>query len=85
MKEHTAAEIAETVAPSFPDADVKLLTTVVERYQKIGAWSETPVMTEESFERLQQVMTSAGELSAHAPFDKVVNNTFAEKAAGKAG
>lgn len=85
VKEHTAAEIAETVAPSFPDADVKLLTTVVERYQKIGAWSETPVMTEESFERLQQVMTSAGELSAHAPFDKVVNNTFAEKAAGKAG
>ena len=78
VNSHSAAEIAEVVAPSFPDSDVALLTTVVERYQGIGAWSETPVMTEESFGRLQEIMTSAGELSEQAPFDEVVNNTFAE-------
>lgn len=37
-------------------------------------------MTEESFTLLQKVIAEAGELSAPAPFDKVVNNTFADKA-----
>ncbi|MBR0597988.1 ABC transporter substrate-binding protein [Sinanaerobacter chloroacetimidivorans] len=76
---HNAAEIAEAVAPSFPDTDVKLLTTVAERYQEIGAWRDTPIVEEEAYNKLQEVMTQAGELEKIAPYDKVVNNTFAEK------
>ena len=45
----------------------------------IDAWNDTPVMKEESFELLQTVMEEAGELDTRAPFDKVVNNSFAEK------
>ena len=43
------------------------------------------MLSEESFDRLQTVMTEAGELSQRADYSKVVNNTFAEKAvsAGK--
>ena len=37
------------------------------------------IIKEESFERLQEVMTSAGELEQKAPYDKIVNNSFAEK------
>jgi NitT/TauT family transport system substrate-binding protein len=48
----------------------------------IGAWCDTPVMTETSFDLLQTVMQQAGELSKTAPFEKVVNNTFAQKAIG---
>lgn len=81
VSSHSPAEIAEVIASSFPDTSVELLTTVAQRYQAIGAWSETPVMTGESFERLQEVMTQAGELSQKAPFDKVVNNSFAKRAA----
>jgi NitT/TauT family transport system substrate-binding protein len=77
----SAREIAETVAPSFPDTSVELLTTVAQRYKDIGAWSETPVMSSESFDLLQEVMTQAGELKKEAPFDQVVNNKYAEKAA----
>ncbi len=77
---HTAQEIARTVADSFPDTDEALLTQAVESYRRIGAWNDTPVLTEESFNRLQSVMTEAGELKQVADYGKVVNNTFAEKA-----
>ncbi len=77
---HTAAEIAETVADQFPDTDLALLTKAVESYQSIDAWNETPVMGKAGFDRLQSVMTEAGELGKTADYDKVVNNTFAETA-----
>ena len=76
---HSAKEVAEVVAPSFPDTDVELLTTVVQRYKDINAWREDPILEKETFDLLQEVMTSAGELTKSAPHDIVVNNTFAEK------
>lgn len=81
VKTHSAKEVAKLVAPHFADTDLELLTSAVENYQKVGAYCETPAMSEEGFERLQTVMESAGELSQRAAFDAVVNNTFAEKAA----
>ncbi len=80
VKTHSAEEVAKLVAPHFVDTDLELLTSAVENYQKVGAYCETPVMSKESFDRLQTVMESAGELSQRAAFDAVVNNTFAEKA-----
>lgn len=73
------------MAESFPDTDRALLEKAVESYRRIDAWNDTPVLSEESFDRLQTVMTEAGELSQRADYSKVVNNTFAEKAvsAGK--
>lgn len=80
-REHSAAEIAEVVAPSFPDTDLPLLTKSIQSYIDIDAWCDTPVMTEESFNRLQDVISSAGELEKRASFSDVVDNSFAEKAA----
>lgn len=77
---HTAQEIAEAVQAEFPDTDLELLTRSVESYRSIDAWNTDPVMTEESFNRLQSVMTEAGELTQIADYGQVVNNTFARKA-----
>lgn len=77
---HSAAEIAKAVAPSFPDTDEKLLTTVAQRYKDIDAWSHTPVVNPDAFALLQEVMTQAGELKQNVPYDKVVNTVYAEKA-----
>lgn len=79
MDQATPAEIAEVLQPSFPDTELDLLETVVKRYQSIEAFSKTPILSEDSFERLQTVMSEAGELKERAPYDKVVNNSFAEK------
>lgn len=78
VAEHSASEIAEVLVPSFPEVELEVLETVVARYQEIDAWKTEPSMTEESFNKLQEVMINAGELTNTAPFGKVVNNNFAK-------
>lgn len=78
---HSASEVAKAIQNQFPDTDLAILTNAIARYQAIGSYSTTPVMTKESFDRLQTVMQEAGELQQSAPFSEIVNNTFAEKAA----
>ena len=79
-KEHTAEEIAKVVQSFFPDTDLDMLTNSIQRYKDIDAWNETPVLKEEAFDRLQTVMSEAGELDTKAPYDVIVNNEFAENA-----
>ena len=79
VKEHTAEEIATVIQDFFPDTSIEMLTEAIQTYKDIDAWNETPVLKEESFDRLQEVMTLAGELENPAPYDKVVNNTYAFK------
>lgn len=79
VEEHSAQEIAEVILDQFPDTDVTMLASSVERYKSINAWKSEPTMTEESYNRLQDIMEEAGELDKRAPFDKIVNNTFANK------
>lgn len=79
VKEHTAKEIAEKIKGFFPDSTVESLETAIQKYKDIDAWKENPILEEEAFDKLQLVMTEAGELDTKAPYDKIVNNTFAEK------
>ena len=77
VNNHSAEEVAKVIADSFPDTELSLMTTVVQRYKDIDVWSQSPVLEQESFEKLQTVMETAGELSARAPYDKIVNNKYA--------
>ena len=75
-----AAEIAEAIAPQFPDTDLEFLTAVCQRHLDIDAWNATPVMKSEALDRLMDVMESAGELESRVEFDALVDNTYAEAA-----
>ena len=79
VKEHSAKEVAESIQSFFPDTDIEQLANAVQSYKDIDAWNDTPVLTEDSFNRLQEVMTMAGELEEKAPYDKIVNNKYAEE------
>ena len=79
-KEHTAKEIAEKIIGFFPDTDVEQLATSIQKYKDIDAWNETPVLTKEAFEKLQDVMEEAGELDKRADYENVVNNKYAKEA-----
>lgn len=80
---HTPEEVAEVLKPSFPDSNEELLATVVERYKEQDTWCTDPIMKKESLGLLQEVMRSAGELDREAPYDKLVDNTYAKKAMEK--
>ncbi len=79
VKEHTAREVAEKIQEYFPDTTVDSLENSVQKYKDIDAWKENPILEEGAFDKLQLIMTEAGELEQKAPYDKIVNNTFAEK------
>lgn len=74
---HTAREIAELVKDFFPDSDIDMLESSIQRYKDIDAWNKTPELTEEAFNKLQDVMEEAGELEKRADYENVVNNKFA--------
>ena len=80
VEEHTAEEIAEVIQDFFPDTDLDLLATAIQSYKDIDAWNDTPVLKEESFNKLQDVISEAGELTQKAPYDKIINNKYAEEA-----
>lgn len=79
VKQHSANEIAETIKTFFPDTDSGLLSTVIQNYKDIDAWNDTPLLKQESFERLEEVMTMAGELKEKVPYEKIINNKYAKE------
>ena len=79
VEEHSANEIAEIIQDFFPDTTVESLTKSVQTYKDIDAWKENPILKEEAFNKLQLIMTEAGELDKKAPYEMIVNNSFAEK------
>ena len=83
VKEHSSHEIAEVIKSFFPDTDVELLANVLQSYIDIDAWNENPILTQESFERLQTVMEEAGELKQKAPYETIIDNSYAQKAVNK--
>lgn len=79
VKEHEAKEVAEAVKAYFPDTTIESLEDSIQNYKNIDAWNETPVLKKEAFDKLQLIMTEAGELTKKAPYETIVNNLFAEK------
>ena len=75
-KEHSSEEIAEAIKDFFPDTETELLAEVIKNYKNIDAWNDNPTLTEESFDRLQEVMIQAGELKEKVPYEAIVTNEF---------
>ncbi|MBP1925896.1 NitT/TauT family transport system substrate-binding protein [Sedimentibacter acidaminivorans] len=80
VQEHTAQEIAETILPQFPDSDVEFLASVVQRYKDQDTWKPDLVLKEDGYNRMIDIIKTAGELDEGAPYEKVVTTEFAIKA-----
>lgn len=78
---HTPEEIAKVIAPQFADTDLDTLTTIVTRYYEQDTWKEDLILQEDSYQLILDILDSAGVLNGEAPYDALVDNTFAEKAA----
>ncbi len=80
VKSHTPQEIAEVIQPQFKETERETLTTIVERYYDQGTWKDNLVFEKESFELLQDILESGGELSSRVSYEELVNTEFASKA-----
>ena len=76
---HTAEECATLVAKYFDGTTMDLLTAAIKNYQDFDVWMTTPVTDKNAFNRIQDIMENAGELSTRVSYENIVDNTFANK------
>ncbi|WP_025025434.1 ABC transporter substrate-binding protein [Caldalkalibacillus mannanilyticus] len=81
--EQPSERIAEALLPFFEETDVHLITAVVERYKKQQSYDPTPLLDEEEWDRLQDIIEEAGELHKRVDYKTLVNTDFAKKAMQK--
>lgn len=78
---HTPEEIARIIQPQFKENDLDTIMTIVKRYQEQDTWKENLIFEQKSFELLEDILDSAGELEERVPYEELVNTDFAEQAA----
>lgn len=82
VESHTDREVAQAIIGQFPDTDLDTLEAVTARHRQIGVWNTPLTMEQASLERLETVMTQAGELTKAqwVDFNELVDNHWAEAA-----
>ena len=80
VQTHTPEEISAIIAPQFKETDQDTITAIVTRYYDQDTWKENLVFEKESFELLQDILESGGELSNRVSYEELVNTEFASKA-----
>nr|WP_239586996.1 ABC transporter substrate-binding protein [Bacillus ectoiniformans] len=77
---NSAEETAKIIAPYFDDTPEELIATVVDRYKSQHSFATNPLLDEEEWNNLKEIMKEAGELPKDANYNKLVNTKLAEDA-----
>ena len=85
VQNHSPEEIALVISPQFPETDMDTLTTIVKRYYDQDTWKENLVFEKDSFELLQDILESAGELEKRVDYEQLVITEFAAKTQCRGG
>ena len=78
VKKHNNKEIAKVILNQFPDSSLNDIETIVKRYKDSDSWLDTPYISEESFENLEDIMINANQLDDYVPYNKLINNFYNE-------
>ena len=79
IKTNPSSTVAQSLKPSFDSTSLESLALAVESYLAVDAWTSHPAMTEDSYIRLLQVMSNAGQITKNVAFSSVVDNSYANE------
>ncbi|MBE4908384.1 ABC transporter substrate-binding protein [Bacillus luteolus] len=79
VQTHSAKEVAESIQSYFEDTPLETIEMVVDRYRSQGSYATDPILDEEEWDNLQNIMDEAGELPARIEYSTLVNTSIAEK------
>ena len=82
IETHTEYEVAESIVKQFPSTSITSIETSIKSYKKIDSWQRNMQATEQSFDRLQDVMKNANELENKVAFNDLVDNKYAKEIFG---
>ncbi|HBV67925.1 MAG TPA: hypothetical protein DEF04_06890, partial [Clostridiales bacterium] len=80
VDEHSSQEVAEAILPQFADSKVDFIAKIVQNYKDLNTWNPDLVLGEDGYNRLIDIMKTAGEIEEGAPYDKIQTPDFAIKA-----
>lgn len=79
----TDEQIVNSLRPSFVGTSDALILASVKNYIRIGAYADSFVLSEASWNRMQDIIERAGELKARVAWNDAVNTTLASSVSGK--
>ncbi|MBM4762647.1 ABC transporter substrate-binding protein [Bacillus sp. B15-48] len=75
----SSKEIAKSIHPFFEDSDLDILEMAIDRYKSQGSFATDPILDEDEWNNLQEIMDEAGELPREVQHSELVNTSIAEK------
>ncbi|MGH4139441.1 ABC transporter substrate-binding protein [Clostridium sp.] len=81
VNSHSDEQVITSIKSFFPGADETALIGSIKNYRNINAFSPDPILKSDDLTRLMDIIQSykADLIPQRPAFDKIVNNTFAEK------
>lgn len=76
MLSATDAQLVSALKPSFNTTDDAILVSSVRNYISAGAYADSFVLSEASWTKLQDVIESAGELTARVPYANAIDCSY---------
>lgn len=82
IKSHTSEEIADSIISFFPGTEKDIIVKVIDNYKEIDALASDPSINKEELDKLMDIIQSydSSLIPSRPSFEKIVNNSFAEKA-----
>ena len=73
---HEPSEVAELIAPQFPDTDKETMATIIKRYADQDTWKLDLVFEKDAYELLLDILEEAGQLTERPEYEKLVTTEY---------
>jgi len=83
VQENSPEKIAKVIQPYFEEADLDILTDSMERYKNQKSFATDPILNEDEWNNLKNIMDEAGELPDEISYEDLVNTDIAKKVMGE--
>jgi NitT/TauT family transport system substrate-binding protein len=79
VQENDAEDIAKVIHPYFEDTAIDMIAASIDRYKSQDSFATDPILDEEEWNNLKDIMNEAGELPGDAPYKDLVNTKYAKE------
>ena len=79
IKTTDSAVASEKLASYFAGTELSSIATSLDSYKAIDSWQDDMTMTEDAFNRLQDIIDNAGELERRVTLSELVNTDYSTK------
>ena len=82
LAENDASAVADAIGPYFPEVEKSMIVRTVERYKAQDTWARDPLLREDGFNTLQELLIEGGIIKSRHPYERIVSPDFAQQAIG---